>query len=408
MAATQTPPSAYIGLIACIVLCLLFGLLFYTTNSRLTEALEGGEKIAPNATLPALQTEAGNLRTEIRKAEDEKSARRADLARAELDLVKHRTSYANYIDLVSATATPQRPRETIFGTDTQSKASPWKITSDLVTAKNAASAAQAGAAKADDNTRFQAMEDAIKKRQDDLQVVLQEMTRLDAGFKTDQEALNAKLDELNKAKEGIERAASKAYGERATRINQLEDQIRELLELDLRFVSEILPVGEVLQVNERGDRTIINLTSADRILPGMVFLVFTYDHGHFVEKGLLEVIKTTSKLSECKVTSLVDGRRLPMARGDKLGNPVYNPQRPPVFVFAGEFAEYNRSDLADFVRAAGGVVWDKLQPGVDFLVVRGDPKDRSDMERAQAREFQILAITERQLLRFVRPAFVPK
>ncbi len=56
----------------------------------------------------------------------------------------------------------------------------------------------------------------------------------------------------------------------------------------------------------------------------------------------------------------------------------------------------------------GNKVIDKIAPGCDFLVVRGDAKDRADTDKMLAREYQVLAMTERQLLRFVRPAYLPK
>jgi hypothetical protein len=408
--AAKTPPSAWIAFTALLFFTIAFGASFFVADRNVKDSLgqrEGGT-IPADDTLPGLLAKQKTLSDAILKAKADQEAKQQDLNRAELDLVSQRTSYDLAGNLASATATATRSEETIDGTTKRSKVSPWKVVADRVAAQKAHGEAQTAAAKSDENGRFQTLDDAIKKRQDDLQAVLKIITEQEQKYRADQEALTKKQEDLNKEKEQVERKGRDDLATRSTRINSLEDEIRRLLELDLKFVSEILPNGKVLEVNERGDRAVIDLATKDRIVPGMMFMLFSYDQGRFIEKGMVEVIRVTGTISEVRVNSLIDGRRLPVARNDLIGNPVYNPAKPPVFVFAGEFSEYNREDLAQFVSSAGGKVVDSLQPGVDFLVVRGDSNDRSDKERALAREYQILAITERQLLRFVRPAFAPK
>jgi hypothetical protein len=406
VAATKTPPSSWIALIVLAFLTIAFGLAFQVKNTAVREATEGGETVSQDDSLNGRLAAERAAQAELQRNRAASAAQRRLLDAAGQDLVRHRTTYS-LDQLISATATASRDRETILGTEVPSKLSPWRMTADLVAARTAGAQTLLSSVTADDAGRFAPLENAIEKRRTDMNTVLTDINAQDQRFKADQETLNGQMAALDKEKEEVERIGRDDKGRRQTRINQLEDDIRRLLELDLSFVSEILPCGTILEVAERGDRCIIDLARRDRIVPGMLFLVFTYDKGRFLEKGMVEVIRTTGTLSECRVTGLIDPRHQPLARGDRIGNPVYNPSKPPVFMFAGEFSEYNKADLAQFVRATGGTVVDRLQPGVDFLVVRGDLNDRSDKERALAREYQILAITERQLLRFVRPAFAP-
>jgi NAD-dependent DNA ligase len=83
---------------------------------------------------------------------------------------------------------------------------------------------------------------------------------------------------------------------------------------------------------------------------------------------------------------------------------VFSTKRPKVFFVSGEFKTHNKEDLEMFIRQTGGIVRDKLSPGVDYLIAG----DRSDKDQDNAREYQIQAMTEAQLLKYVRRAFQPK
>ena len=69
-----------------------------------------------------------------------------------------------------------------------------------------------------------------------------------------------------------------------------------------------------------------------------------------------------------------------------------------------EFMHYNKSDIEGFIRATGGVVAEELGPNCAFLVAG----ERSEIEQASARQFQILALKEDTLLNFVQKSFAPR
>jgi NAD-dependent DNA ligase len=95
---------------------------------------------------------------------------------------------------------------------------------------------------------------------------------------------------------------------------------------------------------------------------------------------------------------------MPLSQNDYIGNPVFSTRRPKVFVLAGEFKVHNKSDLEMFIRQTGGIVRDKLSPGVDILVAG----DRSDQDKDNAREYAVHAMSEEQLLKYIRRDFLPK
>ncbi len=109
-------------------------------------------------------------------------------------------------------------------------------------------------------------------------------------------------------------------------------------------------------------------------------------------------------ISKGRIIEEVDPRHLALHPGDQAGNPVFNPRNPKVFVLAGEFKLFNRSDLENFIRETGGIVRSEIGPGVDFLVAG----DRSEGVQDRAREFRLLAMYEDTLVRFLNTTFKPR
>ena len=160
----------------------------------------------------------------------------------------------------------------------------------------------------------------------------------------------------------------------------------------------------MLEVNPTSPHLIINLGTSDRVVPGLLFEVFQYERGRYVEKGMVEVVQTQAQIATCRVLSVVDPRKAPLSKNDYISNPVFSIKRPKVFVVSGEFKTHNKEDLEMFIRQTGGIVREKLSPGVDILVAG----ERSDKDQDNAREYQVQAMTEVQLLKYIRRDFKPK
>jgi len=248
---------------------------------------------------------------------------------------------------------------------------------------------------------FPALEEAISKRQTEQQQVMQHAQEQEQQFNTDVEALGAQQEDLNTKRDQAQRQRREEFSKKATNIGQLEDKIRDLLELELRWMTEIDPDGEVLETGVDKGFVVVDIGKANKVFPGLIFADFQYEKGRYHEKGMLEVIEVETHIATCRVIAEYDARHYPIAKSDKVGNPVFDEKSPKVFVLAGEFENYNKADLEEFIRKTGGVVRDKLSPGVDFLVAG----NRSDKQQDNAREYQVLAMKEEQLLRFLQTTF---
>jgi hypothetical protein len=131
------------------------------------------------------------------------------------------------------------------------------------------------------------------------------------------------------------------------------------------------------------------------------------------EKGMVEVSSVQEAMAECTVVDVKD-RLDPIARGDKISAPNYDPEMPREFVLTGRFPSgYSRAMVADRLRALGAKVADKVGPTTDFLVLgesetavtpaEGEEEaeaggeggaETGDMQLAQLYRVQILPVRE--------------
>ena len=224
---------------------------------------------------------------------------------------------------------------------------------------------------------------------------------MDAQVQREEGDLLDEIADIEDESRAAERAHQDQLAELETQRGQLEASIRELLDLNLAFFSEIKPDGQVMRLTPDRRTVMIDIGSTDRVMRGLKLEVFRRDRGNPVVKGMVEVIEVEAHWATCRVIEEIDPRRDAIAQGDYVGNPVFDTRDPKVFVFAGEFYRFNRADLEDFVRASGGIVHSELSPGTDYLVAG----DRSDDVQERARQYQLMAMTEDQLVRYLQPNF---
>ncbi len=259
-------------------------------------------------------------------------------------------------------------------------------------------------AESADRQTFPPLEQAIADRQTEQQNVMRKAQEAEQIFTGDIEGLGSQQEDLNTKRDQAQRQKRDDFSRNATKIGQLEDRIRDLLELELRWMTEVDADGSVLELGIEHGFVIIDIGKADKVFPGLILAAFQHEKGQYKEKGMVEVIDVDAHIATCRVVAEYDGRHYPIAKGDKVGNPVFDSARPKVFVLAGEFLNYNKADLEDFIVRTGGLVREKLSPGVDFLIAG----ERSDKQQDNAREYQVLAMKEEQLLRFLQTTFAAK
>ncbi|MBA3699095.1 MAG: hypothetical protein H0W78_09590 [Planctomycetes bacterium] len=385
-------------LIILVVFTLVFTGLVINESTQITEMQEGGED-ARGETVPSLMSKVSELKIKVRESENAIEVRKRELRRADLELAKAR--YLIVGDKVVAGIATHDQTE-IDGKPLAD--SSWALTRTLIATSQKDTASLKAEHESPIRQKFEKLDQAVANRQDELQAVLKRINDQEGAFREDQERLNAQVETLGAEKEKAEKSNREDYSRRATRIGQLEDRIRDLLELELRWLTDLEPEGRLLEVNPTSPHVIINLGSSDRVVPGLIFEVFQYDRGKYVEKGMIEVVQTQAQIATCRVLNVKDARKMPLSQNDYIGNPVFSTRRPKVFVVSGEFKTHNKEDLEMFIRQTGGIVREKLSPGVDILVAG----ERSDKDQDNAREYAVHAMTEEQLLKYIRRDYAPK
>jgi hypothetical protein len=401
--AQRINPGMIGALFLCALLTIVFTVMVVFKGNEARKYLEGDPERPNTPTLAKLQDEQRSLLKDMEQFKADISLRQRELERADLELARHRV-YLRGEDMLGGVATPGNENGTIDGKQVRLKDHVMAVVQNSI--KQSADRLEALKSEYASPARqsFPALDASIRKRQDELQAINARITDQDGVFQKDRAQLAEKLDALKGQLDKEDRAIREERSRRQTRIAQLEDRIRELLELELRWLTEIEPVGNVLTVEDRSQRVIIDLGSDERAFPGLLFEVFNYEKGVYVDKGMIEVIEVKPGIAVCRILKQNNAKLYPMAKDDRIGNPTYSPKKPKVFVVAGEFSQYNKTDLEAFIRRSGGIVQDKLGPGVDYLVAGA----RSEREQATAREYQVLGMKEEQLLKYVQPLFSPK
>jgi hypothetical protein len=413
--ASRINPVPLGALILCVILTLAFTVLVFVKSGEVRRFREGDPEKPSFKSIPTLQKELNDKRLRIENSEKGIQVRRSELYSLDLKGNAHRLYYSDG-ELLGGVATPNNDHADIRGENRKLKDSTWMLTRDLI----AQSVKHMDSLKAEyegpERQGYPSLDEAIKKRQDEMREVLKKINEQKTAFDTDKDRLTAQLDALNTEKDKTDKKQREEKGRRLTRINQLEERIRELLELDIHWMIDrdkdgkiigkagLDPDGSVLQADGQYKKAIIDRGARDHVFPGLLFEVFTYDRGAYLAKGKLEVIEVQDQISICRMVAQADPRANPISRGDFIGNPVFDARKPKVFFVDGEFARYNKEDLETFIRRTGGIIVPALGPGVDFLVAG----TRAEGSLAKSRQYQILAMKEEDLLDYVQTTFAPK
>jgi hypothetical protein len=409
----NTPPL--MSLIVCVILTITFTILIISKSSDIRRFREGDPD---KSTWPSIE----KLRTTVKTSQQEIQNYRDTIAQDqrilyELDLQGNvRRLYYSDGELLGPVSTPGATEGPVRGNQVKYKVSNWELLRDLISMDTKYLDGLRASDEGDDRQTFPSLDDAIKNRQDQLKAVVKATEDAAAEFTADRDHLVAKRDELQTKRNKIDARRHTDESARLTRITQLEAKIRQLLELELHWMVDrdvatgkviglagLEPEGRVLQTDVQGGRVVIDKGAKDKIFPGLIFEIFNYVRGAYISKGRIEVIEVQEGISVCRVLGQADAKRDPISRQDYIGNPVFNAERPRVFVVAGDFKRYNKEDLEGFIRRTGGIVWPQLAPGADYLVAG----DRSEQAQIAARQYQILAMHEDDLLQYVQTTFAP-
>jgi hypothetical protein len=369
------------ALIICVILTLVFTILVIIKSGDVRRIQEGDPEKASYKSIEKLRTEVKEKQNRIKDALKGIDLRRQELYRLDLQGNVQRLYYDEG-ELIGGVATPGSNTADIRGQNVKLKESSWSLTSDLIAMDAKYMEGLKAEYESAERQGFPPLDAAIKKRQEELKEVLKKISDQDAAFNADKERLTTQLDQLTADRDKVEKKTRDDASVRLSHINQLEDRIRELLELDLHWMVDrdiksgriigkagLDPDGTVVQADGLNLKVIINRGAKDHVFPGLLFEVFNYDRGAYVDKGRVEVIEVQEGISTCRMILQTNAKQNPIGSGDYVGNPVFDARKPKVFVVAGE---------------------------------------RSDHEQAAARQYQILAMREDDLLGYVQTTFPPK
>ena len=396
-------PISLMAMILLMVFTVVLALLTVVKSNQVRTYLEGDPENSAFRTNAKLKEEMNQLQKRIVDADAGAALRQREIDRLDRQLDQSRVHFSGDRLLAGITLPPSdelkdNPLTALAG----QKDTPWKFTSDRVS--NAVKRLDNEKAKVESRD-FQdttALDEAIRKRQGDLQEVTKRISDDEAMFARDHDDLTKRLDDINATREKAEKQHREDYSRRATNVSKLEDEIGKLLELELKWVTEIEADGTITE--SAASKVIIDIGAREKVFAGLLLAVFNHERGRYVAKGMVEVIEVRDNIAICRILRQDDPKLYPIGRGDSVGNPVFDARSPKTFFVAGEFKSYNKEDIESFIRATGGVVATTLGPNCDFLVCG----ERSDPERAAARQFQIQAMTEDQLLSFVQKTFAPR
>ncbi len=183
-----------------------------------------------------------------------------------------------------------------------------------------------------------------------------------------QDSLRAKNDELSAEKE---RAQAKEK-QLASDIAKHQMQNSALIERGRLQRPADVADGKVLVAKNGIPTAYINLGRKDLLQRGTVFRLKNPNSS--AVKGYARVTDVQEERSEVRLYDFVDPVGDYAREGDLLFNELYTPRVTRTIFLMGRFAApYNKPELTQMLTRLGNRVVDKMQPGVDLVILGNDP-----------------------------------
>ena len=203
-----------------------------------------------------------------------------------------------------------------------------------------------------------------------------------------------------------------------TKINELQDKIKDLSEKKRKTKEEIEADGEITYADSNLGLGWINLGKRDGIRRGLRFEVFQFRKGGEKKlKGVVEVRDIEANMSQVSIISDVKIRdpktgevRVypdpsdPIIKGDLIRNPMFDKREQQIFVFLGEKPInriYSKKDLERKIEDTGAKVGKSITIETDFVVLLEKGDEQPEFEKAI--QFGIIILKENELLEYLGP-----
>lgn len=190
---------------------------------------------------------------------------------------------------------------------------------------------------------------------------------------------DASLRETVAEAEGQARRFNRTLLEKDTRINVLSDQTQML-----RAPFSDLPDGSVVEVSRSTPYGYIDLGADHRVSRGMRFRVESSGAGGAHTKAWAEVSEVFPDYSEVRIFDLAD-RYDPVTAGDRIINPLYDPDAERFAVLLGRFdGTYNKAQVVSLLERMGIHVQDELDYRTNYVILGAelydDPETNEPLE----------------------------
>ncbi len=248
----------------------------------------------------------------------------------------------------------------------------------------------------------------LRAKNEELQTIRDEYTRSSASLTAQIDGYRDELQALSQGVQGstadhIEQMAvaraqfnselstlQRELNERRNEIERLETIVRGFDRSGTRLLAEdesALVDGMVVGINSVANEVYLSRGRADNMVLGMTFEVYgsgvsirpNADGEYPVGKATVEVIRIDDNSSVARI--LRETRGNPIIEGDRIVNPVYDPNKVYRFVVFGNFDTNNdfmftpqeRSELISLVEEWGGQVDEDISGETDFVVLGQRP-----------------------------------
>lgn len=182
------------------------------------------------------------------------------------------------------------------------------------------------------------------------------------------ESLRAKQDELSTEKE---RAAAKEK-ELKQEIAKHQMQNSALIARETLRKTADVSDGVIVAARAGVPTAFINLGRKDLLQPGTVFRVKSPSSSKV--KGYAQVTRVEDVRAEVALMDFADPIGDFARDGDQIYNDFYSPRVTRTIYLMGRFsAPYNKPELTNLLKRLGNNVVDKMAPGVDTVILGGDP-----------------------------------
>jgi hypothetical protein len=195
----------------------------------------------------------------------------------------------------------------------------------------------------------------------------QASTDKDNRIATVQQSLQAKNDELSTEKE---RAAAKEK-DLNKEIAKHQMQNSALVARETLRKADDVPDGKIIVAKNGIPTAFIDLGRKDLLQPGTIFRV--KNPGSAAVKGYATVTRVEEDRAEVTLSNFVEPVGDYARAGDQLYNEFYTPRVTRTIYLMGRFTVPNRDDLAKLLKRLGNRVVDKMQPGVDTVILGDNP-----------------------------------